>query len=176
MTNANIFTDASANPKQKTGVGAYLIVSDEVIETQRKMNKDNLIRQIITVEFENTSSTRLEVQTVLSALDHYKQKLSDKYGGSIRLFTDSQCVAGLLNRRTKLEANDFRSKGKKKPLKNADLYREYYKLFDELGFETIKVKGHLKSKYQDSIQRIFSLVDKRARKVLKKHSEGNKKS
>ncbi len=168
MTNANIFTDASANPKQKIGVGAYLIVSDEVIETPpEKINKGALIQQITTVEFGNTSSTRLEVQTVLSALDYYKQKLSDKYDGSIRLFTDSQCVAGLLNRRAKLEANDFRSKGKNKPLKNADLYREYYKLQDELGFETIKVKGHLKSKKQNAIQRVFSLVDKRARRSLK---------
>jgi ribonuclease HI len=90
----------------------------------------------------------------------------------LRLYTDSQCVAGLLKRRAGLEANRFLSRKKHSPLKNAELYQRYYALHDELGFDIIKIAGHSLSRTQDTAHRIFSFVDKEVRRALASSEDG----
>lgn len=72
------------------------------------------------------------------------------------------------NRRAKLEANNFQGKNDKK-LNNTDLYIEFYQLVDELDLEIVKVKGHSPSKSRNTIEKIFTVVDRRARKELRKN-------
>ena len=85
----------------------------------------------------------------------------------LRLYTDSQCIAGLLKRRTGLEANRFLSRKTNLLLKNAFLYRTFYEFHDELGFEVTKVKGHTPSCSRDAVHSMFSSIDREARKALK---------
>ena len=80
--------------------------------------------------------------------------------------TDSQNMVELSERRDRLEQNDYRFR-KNKLLNNHELYREFYKIMDQLDCELIKVKGHLSSMQKDDIDRLFTLVDRASRKAMK---------
>ena len=112
--------------------------------------------------FENTSSTRLELQTLLWALS----ELLDT-GKKIVVYTDSQNIIRLPDRRVSLQENDYKSK-KYRALSNHNLYREFYKLTDQIQCEFVKVKGHKPDKNKGHIDRIFTLVDRAARKGIRK--------
>jgi ribonuclease HI len=116
--------------------------------------------------FVDTSSTRLEVQTVLWALEDLEEKLADLAPGALRIYTDSQCVAGLAGRRSGLEQAGFVAKRSGLLLTNAAVYRAFYAASDKLGFQMIKVPGHSRACSHDSVQRIFSYVDREVRKAL----------
>jgi putative endonuclease len=76
-------------------------------------------------------------------------------------------VSGLLKRKPRLLAGGFLSKKTNQQLGNASLYRAFYEFHDKLGFQVVKVKGHSASRVHDTAHRIFSFVDKEARKALK---------
>jgi len=163
-----LFTDVSLNPKLKLGFGAYLVIPSSFLEIPPgRIIRSDLVEQIRLRRFEVTSSTKLEVQTLLWALEDFQKELSGSMSGTLDVYSDSQCVTGLQRRRSKLEMNGFCSKGTKRILTNAHLYRKFYEFHDILGFEIIKVVGHSRSCSHDSIHRIFSFVDKEARKALK---------
>lgn len=147
----DLFTDGSVNTKTKVGVGAYLISSKN--------------SKVITAIFEDTSSTKLELQTLLWALTEVKDLNS-----SINVFTDSQNIVGLIGRRERLEKNNFISKNGKN-LKNSDLYKLFYSLNDELNITIQKVKGHKPSVKKNEIDKLFSLVDRASRNVLREISK-----
>ena len=75
------------------GCGAYLLVNEN--EEFNASLKD----RIKTKTFTNTSSTKLELQTLLCALGELEDA-SEK----IIIYTDSQNIIGLPNRRSNLEA------------------------------------------------------------------------
>lgn len=148
-----LFTDGSVNTKSKMGCGAYLVVDD---------NNDNIeLLKVKITFFKNTSSTKLELQTLLWALNNLLN-----IDNKIFIYTDSQNIIGLGNRRKKLEENNFYS-GKGKRLNNYELYQQFYKLSDQLNFELIKVEGHLISSKKSNIDKLFSIVDKASRKALR---------
>jgi ribonuclease HI len=162
-----LFTDVSLNPKLKLGVGAYLVVPAIFLEVSpHSIEISELAKRLVVRRFEGASSTTLEVQTVLWALEDYRNALKVPGLRQLHVYSDSQCIAGLLRRRPKLEVNGFHSKKTNRLLKNAFLYRKYYELYDELRFEVIKVAGHTRSCSRDTVHRIFSLVDKQVRKAL----------
>ena len=168
MNRYALFTDVSLNPRLKLGFGAYLVIPSSFLEIPPgRIIRSELVEQIKLRRFEVTSSTKLEVQTLLWALEDFQKELSDSKSGTLDVYSDSQCVTGLQRRRSQLEMNGFCSKGTKRILKNACLYRKFYEFHDTLGFEVIKVVGHARSCSHDSIHRIFSFVDKEARKALK---------
>jgi predicted GIY-YIG superfamily endonuclease/ribonuclease HI len=113
--------------------------------------------------FEGTSSTRLELQTVLWAL---AENRTGPYE-SLTIYSDSQCVCGLLGRKPRLTAGGFLSKKTNRQLGNASLYRAFYEFHDESGFRVVKVDGHSGSRAHDAAHRVFSFVDREARKALK---------
>ncbi len=167
MNSFALFTDVSLNPKLKFGLGAYLIVPTSFIEIQPDTIKRSAIAESLKIrKFEGTSSTKLEVQTVLWALEDYRKQLKVSAPEKLHLYTDSQCVASLLRRRPGLEGNGFMSKRTNCLLKNTSLYRKFYEFYDELGFDVIKVAGHTRSSSQDTVHRIFSFVDKEVRKAF----------
>jgi ribonuclease HI len=162
-----LFTDVSLNPRLKLGVGAYLVVPASFLEVSpHSIEIFELAKQLVVRRFEGASSTTLEVQTVLWALEDYRNALKVPGLRQLHVYSDSQCIAGLLRRRPKLEINGFHCKKTNRLLKNAFLYRKYYELYDELRFEVIKVAGHTRSCSHDTVHRIFSLVDKQVRKAL----------
>jgi len=168
MNNYSLFTDASLNPKLKVGVGGYLLVPESFIETPPNLIKTTELNKIIVLKkFEDTSSTKLEVQTVLWALEECCAGSTIFGPGKLRIYSDSQCVEGLLSRRAGLENNGFHSRGGNRLLKNASLYGKYYEFHDRLKFEVTKVAGHTRSHSRNTVQHIFSFVDQKVRKTLK---------
>lgn len=161
MNDIAIFTDVSLDPGRNLGVGAYIVLPASLL-----IKISEVIDRIKVRRFEDTSSTKLEIQTVLWALGEYRNRPKISGPGKLYLYTDSQCVSGLLKRRPGLLARDFLSK-RSSPLRNSTLYRAFYEFHDELGFEIIKVKGHSPTRHKDSAQRIFSIVDKEVRKALR---------
>jgi ribonuclease HI len=159
-----IFTDVSVSPVLKLGVGAYVMVPASFLDASYGIiGRSQITGRIKVRRFKGTSSTRLELQTVLWALAENQQVPH----GSLTIFSDSQCVSGLLNRKHRLLAGGFLSKKTNQLLGNASLYRRFFEFHDELGFHVVKVDGHPGSRVHDVAQRIFSFVDKEARKALK---------
>lgn len=167
MNSFALFTDVSVNPHRKLGIGGYLLVPASYLDTElHGIERGEVSARIKIRRFDDTSSTKLEVQTVLWALEDSWEELTGSASGSLRIYTDSQCVAGLMGRRAGLEKSDFIAKRSGLQLSNANLYRKFYAAHDLLGFQLIKVQGHSSSGSHDSVQRIFSFVDREVRKEL----------
>jgi len=168
MNSFALFTDVSLNPILKLGVGCYLLVPVSFLEVSpQNIERTVVAKRLLLRRFEAVSSTELEVRTALWALEDCRDTLKAAGPLELQLYTDSQCIAGLLKRRTGLETNRFLSGKTNLPLKNASLYRAFYEFQDELGFEVTKVKGHTSSRARDAADRIFSFIDREARKTLK---------
>ncbi len=151
-----LLTDGSVNTQSNIGYGAYLAVSE------RGLSLD-LLRTCVKVKrFEHTSSTKLELQTLLWALSDIQA-----LGGKVVAYTDSQNIMGLLGRRDRLEQNDYRSKNNKR-LNNYELYQDFYRMTDLLDCELVKVRGHQVSNQKDDIDRLFTLVDRASRDALRR--------
>jgi len=150
-----LFTDGSVNPQSKIGYGAYLTIWEPSISL------DKLKTQIQVKCFEDTSSTKLELQTLLWGLNNIRN--SDV---CITIYTDSQNIIGLPNRRSRLEKNAYRNQ-KNQLINNHQLYQDFFRLTDRLNYTLVKIQGHQPSRDKDKLDKIFSLVDKASRKALK---------
>jgi len=167
MNNFALFTDVSLNPQRKLGIGGYLLVPVSFLESEpHDIEQGEVSARLKTRRFTETSSTKLEVQTVLWALDDLRKEFTGSTLGSLQIYTDSQCVAGLMKRRNTLTNSGFIAKRSSRLLTNATLYREFYAAYDQLGFELIKVSGHSRTSSHDAVHRIFSYVDREVRKAL----------
>jgi ribonuclease HI len=155
MEKLYLFTDGSVHVQSKIGYGACLLTSE------KELNSENLKKCVRTKRFENTSSTKLELQTLLWAFSEI-----EKGENKVVVFTDSQNITQLVDRRHRLEENNFCSKSGK-PLKNADLYIQFYEMFDALHCEIVKVQGHQPSRIKNEIEKVFTLVDRASRKALR---------
>ena len=166
MNSFALFTDVSLNPSLKLGVGCYLLVPASFLEVPpQNIERTKAAQRLKLRRFEAVSSAELEVRTALWAFEDCCIKASGPM--KLRLYTDSQCITGLLKRRTRLEKEGYISRKTNLALKNASLYRSFYEFHDELGFEVIKVKGHTRSCSRNVVDNIFSFIDKEARKALK---------
>lgn len=167
MNSFALFTDVSLNPQFKVGIGGYLFVPMSFLENEpHAIEQGEVSAQLEIKRFTETSSTKLEVQTVVWALDHLRGKLVGSAGWNLAVYTDSQCIAGLRGRRAGLEQSDFIAKRSGQPLTHAALYRDFYSAYDQQCFELIKVSGHSRTSSHDTVQRIFSYVDRGVRKAL----------
>ena len=159
MNIIKLFTDGSVNTRTKIGYGAYLAVRDD----QRSLS--DLKTDIKVKRFENTSSTKLELQTLLWALNEIPI-----HNCKVKIYTDSQNIIGLPGRRKRLEKNNYYS-NKNRRLNNFELYQEFYRIIDQLDCEFIKVKGHKASKYKNKIEDIFTLVDRASRNAQREEDK-----
>jgi ribonuclease HI len=162
MDELMLFTDGSVNTHSNIGYGAYLAVSE------RGLSLDSLRLRVKVRRFEHTSSTKLELQTLLWALGDIQALRS-----RVIVYTDSQNIIGLQGRRDRLEQNDYRSK-KNRRLNNYKLYQEFYRMTDQLDCEFVKVRGHQVSNQKDDIDRLFTLVDRASRNALRGDNRFNK--
>ena len=154
-----LFTDGSVDSKTHIGCGAYLICND--LDLPLDIQKANVkIKQ-----FENTSSTKLELQTLLWALNEIVS-LESPAITTVVAYTDSQNIVTLPARRAKLEQQDYFSKNGKR-LNNSELYQEFFRFMDRLNCRFIKVKGHKAKDKKDEIDWIFALVDRASRAALR---------
>ena len=150
-----LLTDGSVHVQSKIGYGAYLVVSDA------GLSLDSLQARVKVKRFEHTSSTKLELQTLLWALSDIDTRES-----KVTVYTDSQNIMGLRGRRDRFEQNDYRSK-KNRRLSNYELYQGFYRMIDQLECEFVKVRGHQASNRKDDIDRLFALVDRASRNALR---------
>ena len=157
MDEQMLFTDGSVNTKSKVGYGACLAVFNN------NLSLSLLKKKVKVKRFECTSSTKLELQTLLWAFSEVKDI-------KVVVYTDSQNIIGLQGRRNRLEQNDFYSK-KNVRLKNYELYQQFYKEIDRLNCKFVKVVGHKVSSQKNEIDRIFSLVDKASRDALRNDNQ-----
>jgi ribonuclease HI len=155
MKNVKLFCDGSVNPQKKIGYGAYFIYTE--IDTLNSAKE-----KIQTKKFIDTSSTKLELEVLLWALED--TTLLDK---KICIYTDCQNILGLEDRRKRLETNNYKS-AKGKILNNHELYKEFFVKTDKLNCTFIKVKGHKPSQSKDLIDDLFTLVDRGSRDALRK--------
>ena len=151
-----LLTDGSVNTQSKIGYGAYLAVSE------RELSQDSLRTRVKVKRFEHTSSTKLELQTLLWALRDIQA-----LGRKVIVYTDSQNIMGLQGRRDRFEQNDYRSKENIR-LNHYELYQDFYRMIDQLDCELVKVHGHQVSNQKDNIDRLFTLVDRASRNALRK--------
>lgn len=159
MHHLRIFTDTSVNSRSKVGYGAYLVVTDldtpiAVLKSQLKIKR-----------FEQTSSTKSELQTLLWALYEVIDWV-EKNDTAFTLYTDSQNIVDLPNRRRHLEQRNYYS-SKNRRLNNYEMYQEFYRLTSSVTCKLVKVIGHQASNNKDDIDRLFSLVDKASRRALR---------
>ncbi len=155
MNELMLLTDGSVNTQSNIGYGAYLAVSE------RGLSLELLRTRVKVRRFEHTSSTKLELQTLLWALGDI-QALESK----VVVYTDSQNIMGLPGRRERFEQNSYRSK-KGRLLNNYELYQEFYIMADQLNCRFVKVRGHQVSNQKDEIDRLFAFVDRASRNALR---------
>ena len=156
MDELMLLTDGSVNTQSNIGYGAYLAVSE------RGLSLDSLRTRVKVRRFKHTSSTKLELQTLLWALSEIQA-----LGSKVIVYTDSQNIMGLQGRRDRFEQNDYRSK-KNNRLNNYELYQEFYRMTDQLDCELVKVRGHQVSNKKDDIDNLFTLVDRASRNALRR--------
>jgi len=163
----HLFSDCSLNTISKKGVGAFLVVDSfsENVCFDFASEKNNLQNKIYYREFCETSSTKLELQTLLWALEFVREGNVFEGNQELCVVSDSQCIAGLLGRRKRLELEKFSTKSGE--LNLAELYRDFYGFYDHFRFKVLKIKGHNPKRNRTTVESIFSLVDQGARKNMR---------
>jgi len=152
-----LFTDGSVNPQQDIGFGAYIAF------TKEPENIDDLSECIKIKKFENTSSTKLELQTLLWALSEISAK-------EVTSFTDSQNIVGLLPRKERLVENNYCSKAGRQ-ISNHELYKEFFEYTLRFNIQFHHIQGHKPSRIKHRLDEIFTLVDRASRNALRTYSE-----
>lgn len=154
-----LFTDGSVNTETRIGFGAYLVVNN------MEPSFADLKAKVKVKKFENTSSTTLELQTLLWAMDDVVLLRTEKFM-RVAVYSDSQNILGLLARRSGLEARKYFSRNGKQ-LNNTELYQQFFKAMDLHNCQMIKVDGHKPWHCKNDVDRLFSLVDKASRFSLR---------
>lgn len=150
-----LFTDASVDPKTKIGYGAYLLLGE--FELDAPLDKLDIKLK----RFENTTSSRTELETFLWAFSNIRHK-----NLKVIAYTDSQNIITLKSRENKIKKNGYMTK-RGTLIKHHELYKRFFKLTDICECDIIKVKGHKKSEDKDRVDRYFTLVDKASREALR---------
>jgi len=150
-----LFTDGSANPQSEIGFGAYLLLDKLDYLYAKKETKIELRK------FSDTSSTKLELETLLWALNDVNLTKC-----KIIVYTDCQNIIELQERRAKFEKNSYIT-GKGTVINNHELYKVFFKIIDILDCEFIKIKGHKKTSSKNEIDHIFTIVDRATRNALR---------
>ena len=150
-----LFVDGSVHPQSCVGFGGYLLLYES------ELSSSTLEKKVKTKIFENTSSTKLELEALLWALGDTSLK-----NFQIVIYTDCQNIIGLQDRREGFEKKNYIT-SKNKKIKNHELYKEFFKMVDILDCEFIKVKGHKKTSIKNEIDEIFTRVDRATRKALR---------
>ena len=155
-----LFTDGSVHPSSRIGYGAYLVVATPTAAPEALKASVQLKR------FEQTSSTQLELQTLIWALREIQPQPH-----AVTIYTDSQNIIGLPGRRERLERQDYCSKQNVRH-KHAELYQTFFSLTDQFDCTFVKVKGHRVSRQKSPTDRLFTLVDRASRQALRNDTHG----
>lgn len=125
INSADIYTDGSCNTQN--GLGAWVAI---ILAGGEKT--------VLSGRVQDTTHNRMELYAVIAGIGHVGKGVR-----SLRIFSDSQYVTGLMERRGKLVAAGFVT-GKGTEMRNADLVKEFYALGEQVELTLIKVKAHQK--------------------------------
>ena len=162
-----IYTDASFSLAGAFGVYGFVIFNS-VATHEKGLAMEPGIR---THFFKEANNIRAEIFGAIHGLKIFiEESRKDKLnlnGIEINLYSDCQTLTNLLGRRDKLTSTNYISASKKTTLANADLYKIFYSIYDELKPKLHWVKGHSKKENQSIIQKNFQMVDRQVRKELR---------
>ncbi len=148
MSTIKIFTDGSCHTQLKTGAWVALIFIE---------GKKIVLQNVV----ENTTHNRMELSAVISAVLYITEN-NIEYSG-IEIYSDSQYVVDLVDRKEKLKNKLFITK-KGTPIQNADLVQNLITLMEEFALIFIKVKAHQKPTSEINYNRE---ADKLVRSILR---------
>jgi ribonuclease HI len=157
MSDFILMTDGSVDTQKRIGYGAFLLLPSE----QNTRSVAELAEKVQLRRFEQTSSTRLELQTLLWAFDQLPEEINQ-----LKVYTDSHNIISLLQRRQRLERDNFIATSGKL-LSQAELYRQFYQRIDLLNCSFIQLQGHQPDREKGVIERLFTLVDRASRRALR---------
>jgi ribonuclease HI len=172
----HLYCDAGFNTRHHIGVAGFLLLeSEECARNFSVVQLDSQLGHEIQFHtFQETNNIRAELRGIIFALESIENRLSRINRNSIAvepsvtLYTDCLSIAGLKDRRRRLESCDFNSKRTGLLLSNADLYRKFYTFCDSADFQIVWVKGHTPRGRRDAVHENFSAVDKAVREKLRK--------
>jgi ribonuclease HI len=164
-----IYTDASFSKASGVAVLGYLAFNskeqhDHVYDSEAAMKTNGVLIRMS--HYQETNNIRAELRAVLDGLN-FCSKFPPEKRKRVVLFTDCQTVVNLIERRTRLEALGFVSKSKNVILANADLYKDFYKIYDQIKPEINWVKGHKSNSLKNNVDKNFSILDRAIRSLLR---------
>lgn len=152
-----VYSDASFSKEHNLAIiGSIIFYSSHEHDTLSLSEVEVAIHQI-----NENNNIRAEIHGVINSL-----QLAPK-NKPVKLYTDCQTVVKLKDRRQKLERTSFISQSKNQILANADLYKAFYKIYDQNIPEIIWLKGHTSRIEATKEQKIFSVLDKQVRDKLR---------
>ena len=162
-----IYTDASYSHLDGFGVSGFMVFDGVAAHESGQMSEPGIRNHF----FKETNNIRAEIfgaihvlNTFITEREKEKVKLSDI---EVNLYSDCQTLTNLLGRREKLNTTDYISARKKTTLPNADLYKTFFTIYDELKPVIHWVSGHSKKDGQTLEQNNFQLIDRQVRKELR---------
>jgi len=148
-----IFSDGSAHTQLKLGSWASILLHEDQEVVLKAIEK-------------NTTHQRMELLAVIKSIDFI---IANKFEFTkIEIYTDSQYVVKLRDRKDRLLANKFITK-KGKELNNSDLLKRLIDHIENYNLEFYKVKAHQKG--DNFITRYNNKVDNLVRKLMHENIE-----
>jgi ribonuclease HI len=140
--NIEIYTDGSCNPERNNGAWASVILFAGG-------------KNILKGEEINTTHNRMELLAVIESIKFCDE---NRYNGHLIIYSDSQYVCRITERKDKLKQNQFITK-KGTLLQNADLVQILIQQIESHTIRFIKVKAHQKedsdaSKYNNQVDQL----------------------
>ena len=148
MTDITIYTDGSYDPIRRVGGWAAVIL----IQDEKIILKGRAI---------TASHQRMELEAVIQALRYLEKDPIPE--SSMKVYSDSQYVIGIQERKEKIKRSGFLT-GKKVKMRNDDLVALLIRYLDKWGVTLVKVKAHQKSGEGQDFNRE---VDKLSRKIVR---------
>jgi ribonuclease HI len=152
-----IFTDGSCHTQQKTGAWAAILLTG---------HEKTYLKGIA----DETTHNRMELLAVIHSIDFVNE---NHPGASMIIYTDSQYVVRIPERKEKLKRNHFLTK-KDTPIQNPDLIQNLILLTETHDIQFVKVEAHQKPSEirnnQEDIALVNIEVDKLARELLRLHT------
>jgi ribonuclease HI len=143
-----IYTDGSCHTQSCVGAWAAILFID---------GEKIVLSGIAT----DTTNNRMELTAVIKAIEYVRDKHSP--ATAIRIVSDSQYVIGLVGRKEKFMASDFKTKAGK-DIRNVDLVKQLLELHEVIDVEYIKIKAH----QQPTDETNYNIeADKLARQILR---------
>lgn len=139
-----VYSDGSCNPKFKIGGWATIIFfqNKKIILKGRQFN---------------TTHNRMELLGTIKALEYIKENsLKFNY---IKIYSDSQYLVRLLERKEKLKKSNFLKKSGV-PIQNNDLVKDIVTYIDSMHIEFIKVKAHQKKSDKKNFNREVDILSR----------------